>query len=86
MACRGGSVVHGSAVEKDEGNDGMNMIKISDEMVEAGSNALSSFWTELYDPSTDLSISPRLVTAIYEEMERCRISMDYPQTAADPAS
>ncbi len=46
---------------------------ITEEMVTAGSDAISSYWTQITDPKSDLSIVPQLVADIYEAMEAERI-------------
>jgi hypothetical protein len=43
--------------------------EISPEMVIAGSDAVSEFWTTITDPRSDLSVIPAMVTAIYKAME-----------------
>jgi hypothetical protein len=51
-----------------------NEIEITPEMVTAGSDAVSEFWTSITDPQSDLSIVPLLVIAIYKAMEAERVS------------
>jgi hypothetical protein len=43
--------------------------EITPEMLIAGSDAVSEFWTIITDPRSDLSIVPLMVAAIYKAME-----------------
>jgi hypothetical protein len=46
--------------------------KITAEMVLAGSDAVSEYWTRITDPNSDLAVVPPMVTAIYKAMEAAR--------------
>jgi hypothetical protein len=43
--------------------------EITPEMLVAGSDAVSEFWTIITDPRSDLSVVPLMVAAIYKAME-----------------
>jgi len=54
--------------QKERQNDSSHC-ETTPEMVIAGSDAASPFWTIITDPKSDLGIVPLMVTAIYEAME-----------------
>lgn len=47
---------------------------VTDDMVRAGSDALSEYWNLLATPGADLSVIPALVIKVYEAMDAMRIS------------